>query len=548
MNPPRPALDRRLLELLHAARDQGDTAARAELNALLRTDPAARAAVARLLVDEFALSSRLREDELVALLDHDKVLPFASAAPSSSASAVPSPSHHRSWWAWAAAALCVLGLTTFMALRFLPTAAIAANEPMPVAVLQEQADAVWRDTPLAAGAALTPGPRTLESGLVALEFTNGARLLIEGPAEFELLSSDHVFFKSGSLSAEVPPPAKGFTISTSEMRVVDLGTRFGMSISPTGKGLVRVEKGEVEVHRKVGQRNLLQGDAIAFDDTGDVDASLFPDYLIPSENDLRERLASADSRRTARWRSSFNRLAADPATLFSYDFAPSEENARTSDSRASAFPGQSAVSLVGAAWTEGRWPGKSAVELRGPADRLRLQCPGSHPALTLLCWLRVDSLPNDFNGLLLPGDYLPGSIQWMIRKDGQLRFSLFNGLASPGEYHAWEKHVVAPALTPLDFGRWTFLATTYDSTSGLVRHYRDGRPVGSDKITRPLPAVLGSMGVGNWANSRLTSDSQRSEKNRSNYRNLVGRLDELTVLSRALSAEELALYYESGRP
>ena len=542
MNPPNPALERRLLELLHAARDEGDTAARTELNALLRSSPDARATVARLLVDEFALSSRLRDDELIALLDNAAPLPFASPFPETSAP------RHSSLWTWAAAAAVALGFFVFFSLRFLPSAAIAAHEPMPVAVLQEQADAVWRGATLAAGTALTPGPHSLASGLIALEFTNGARLLIEGPAEFDLISSDHVYFKSGNLSAEVPPPAQGFTISTPEMRVVDLGTRFGLSLSPTGKGIVRVEKGEVEVHRHQVQRNLLEGDSIAFDRSGEVDAALFPHSLIPSEVNLRERLASFDVRRTARWRGAFDRLAGDAATLFSYDFAPSAENARSAANRAPASPGQSAVSLVGVAWAEGRWSGKSAVEFRGPADRLRLQYPGRHPALTLLCWIRVDSLPNDFNGLLLPGDYQAGSVQWMITQDGQLRFSMFNGRASPGSEKGWDKHILAPVLTPLDFGRWVLLATTYDSTSGLVQHYRDGSLVGSGKLDLPLPAALGSMGVGNWANSRLTSDSQRSEKNRSNYRNLVGRLDELTVLARPLSAEELSRYYEASRP
>lgn len=536
----RSSLDRRLLELLHAAREQGDTAARAELNSFLRSDPDARTALARLLVDEFALCNRLRQDELVALLDHETTLPFTPYA------AVPAAPRHRPWWAWGAAAAVALGLSAFIALRLLPSAAIAANEPMPVAVLQEQADAVWRDTPLAAGAALPPGPLLLESGLAALEFANGARLLIEGPSDFELISSDHVFFKSGRLSAEVPPPAQGFTISTPDLRVVDLGTRFGLSLSAGGAGLVRVEKGEVEVHRKKVQRNLLEGDALAFDRSGDLDASLFPDSLIPTETDLRVRLASADSRRTNRWRTAFDRLTADPATLFSYDFSPSAANPRTALNRAATLPGQSAVSLVGAAWTEGRWPGKSAVEFRGPADRLRLQAPGTHRSLTLLCWLRVDSLPNEYNGLLIPHDYQSGSIQWMIRKDGQIRFSLHNGLASPGSDQGWDKHILAQALSPLDFGRWVFLATTYDSATGLVHHYRDGRSIGSGKFNRPLPAILGSMGVGNWANSRVATSA--SEKSRSNYRNLVGSLDELTVLSRALSSEDLASYYESGRP
>jgi hypothetical protein len=63
------SLEQRLLHLLQAVRDTHDTSARAELNTLLRENADARSTVARLMVDEQALTSRLRDDSIVALLE-----------------------------------------------------------------------------------------------------------------------------------------------------------------------------------------------------------------------------------------------------------------------------------------------------------------------------------------------------------------------------------------------------------------------------------------------------------------------------------------------
>ena len=63
------SFDHQLLAMLHAVRDHGQTnPARADLNELLRENPAARAAMARLLVDEQALIHCLREASIVSLL------------------------------------------------------------------------------------------------------------------------------------------------------------------------------------------------------------------------------------------------------------------------------------------------------------------------------------------------------------------------------------------------------------------------------------------------------------------------------------------------
>jgi len=63
------SLEQRLLHLLQAVRDTHDTSARAELNTLLRENADARSTMARLMVDEQALTSRLRDDSIVALLE-----------------------------------------------------------------------------------------------------------------------------------------------------------------------------------------------------------------------------------------------------------------------------------------------------------------------------------------------------------------------------------------------------------------------------------------------------------------------------------------------
>jgi len=95
------SLEQRLLHLLQAVRDTHDTSARAELNTLLCENADARSTMVRLMVDEQALISRLRDDSIVALLE---------PAPAAETPLRTSPR----WFAWrpltAAAAGLVIGL------------------------------------------------------------------------------------------------------------------------------------------------------------------------------------------------------------------------------------------------------------------------------------------------------------------------------------------------------------------------------------------------------------------------------------------------------
>src|SRR6185503_16980486 len=110
------------------------------------------------------------------------------------------------------------------------------------------------------GAPLEPGWLRLKSGLAQIVFYSGARVVMEGPIEFQLISPTEVSCRNGRLTAEVPPQARGFRVSTPQMNVTDLGTSFGLDVKERRTDL-HVFKGSVEFQPAAGAatQNLKEG-------------------------------------------------------------------------------------------------------------------------------------------------------------------------------------------------------------------------------------------------------------------------------------------------
>ena len=89
----------------------------------------------------------------------------------------------------------------------------------------------------------------LQSGVAELTFNSGARVFLEGPAKLSLEHSNRGYLEYGRLTAEVPSRASGFVINTPRLNVVDIGTRFGVSVAPNGDTEVHVMQGVVEASR-----------------------------------------------------------------------------------------------------------------------------------------------------------------------------------------------------------------------------------------------------------------------------------------------------------
>ena len=421
----------------------------------------------------------------------------------------------------AALAACVALAGVWLAGRF---AAETWSEPTTaaVAVLTHGVQMDWDRPGIEAGAPLVPGPLRLRSGMAQIEFFTGARIRIEGPAELELISSGAAAFRRGKLSAEVPPHAVGFTIRTPQGEVVDLGTEFALQVDETSSE-VHVFKGEVEVHpQAAAMRALREGQAVAFGARQDERTANPAEFLALDELDAR----NADSLRTefARWRERGATLNRDAGLLVRFDFQDAAGSRRLRNAAADSEVADG--SIVGATWTQGRWPGKQALEFRNVSDRVRLAVPGEVAALTLSAWVRVHGLDRAFNSLFMSEGWGERRVHWQITRDGRVRL----GVAGRGQ----ERHVDydTPVLfRPERFGRWTHLAVVFDSERREVRHYADGEL----RVRLPLedasPLRPGMAELGNWNDQRRQGGVA--------IRHLSGAMDEFTLWSRPLSDAEI---------
>jgi Concanavalin A-like lectin/glucanases superfamily/FecR protein len=530
--------EHQLLELLEQVRENENPTARAELNDILRAEPGTRRIIARLLVDEQAIIGRMRDDGITAMLE--------PASPKSKILSRRASKSHQ--WTLAQTALAAAAVAMFAG--FLAWLALHPHKSPPellepIAILKEEANAVWLDSTHAAGGSLVPGKLKLSSGMAAIEFTSGARVLIEGPAVLDLVSNMEAKLQSGSLLADVPPPAQGFTIATPEATIIDRGTSFGVSVRESTGTLVKVLSGKVDLVHGKETTTLPEDQAASVGLDGIFTQTTIPDETFPSAAGFTNHVAERERHNSNRWRSTLDSLSTAPSTVLHYHFEETSNASRAARNHATHAPSGSDASIVGTRWTDGRWTGKRAIEFTGPMDRILFKLSGSYPAATYMAWVRVDSLPNSYHILLMPDSSKASALQWMIDAKGNLRMAITNRLRKPATPEGWEGPVKAPAISTIDFGRWIFLASTYDSRTGEMVHYRDGESIGSGFVPAGLPVNFSTFSCGNWASGSVVSSESSDRKG---YRNIDGRMDELTILSRALTSDEIRRVFLSGKP
>lgn len=117
-----------------------------------------------------------------------------------------------------------------------------------VATLADSLHARWSsaDSSMQKGMRLgmNRSPLVLQEGLAELHFDNGARIVVEGPAEFQISAEDRIRLGYGRLFARVPREAIGFTVKTFSAQIVDLGTEFGVDCGLHGDTSLHVLKGK----------------------------------------------------------------------------------------------------------------------------------------------------------------------------------------------------------------------------------------------------------------------------------------------------------------
>ena len=156
-------------------------------------------------------------------------------------------------FAVAASVLLTVGTVAFLrfdGLQGLSPAVALSEEPETVGRIVSLSNVKWSEeatqykewSPFAAGQSIR-----IDAGVVELMLENSTEILLEGPADFRLISLGKAALRNGTLVARCGPDAVGFEVESPEVKIVDLGTEFAVAVREGLHTDVVVYDGEVDL-------------------------------------------------------------------------------------------------------------------------------------------------------------------------------------------------------------------------------------------------------------------------------------------------------------
>ena len=157
---------------------------------------------------------------------------------------IPPPKKHKlNTWGLAA---CAAVLLFFVLLNYFKPDTVYSVE---VASLSGSLDAQWLDEVYNVKDRLyTNKLLSLTEGLAQIQTDRGVNLTVEAPAVFEFRPEGDMYLHYGRVAALVSPQGVGFTISTDNAKVVDLGTEFGVYVDKDTTSEIHVFDGQVQYY------------------------------------------------------------------------------------------------------------------------------------------------------------------------------------------------------------------------------------------------------------------------------------------------------------
>ena len=480
----------------------------------------------RLAEGEFAaLQERLQADpalraELRALAEIEEGLSALAMAQPAAATA-PKSMTPVSWLPWAvAAAACFAALAGWWPqTHFRLESGPGAGQLTALLVDEAGADFAERRQP--GEVRFDPGHYELRSGTVHLRFVNGADLVIQGPADFEIRDERTTRLVSGTVRAIVPPAARGFTVETPGMAYEDVGTEFGLSLdAATGESAMHVFDGQVNLHGKE-LSSVFGGESVRcrdgqFQAAPELDTATFP---------------SPDSIGHLRWASQRKEMLAHPGLIAWFPFERQGNPSVLPNAVRSAPAKVPDGRIAGARWATGRWPGKEALWFDRESDFAEIEIPGEFRELSVAVWLKVDRFDRQMNAILNSNGFEAGDVHLQTNRFGLPRGGLI-GVDRPSA--RWVGN-------PIPEGKWAYVVSVLSLPERTHLIYVNGLLVleaaiaPSEVLIRP-----GHCRLGNW----LAEGAAQPTASRA----LSGMVDEVAIWNRSLSQEEIVDLTERGRP
>jgi hypothetical protein len=403
----------------------------------------------------------------------------------------------------------------------------ANDAPPPVIVAQITGlhEAVWSSRQIGGyrGAHLAAGHRLeLKEGLAEVTYRSGARVTLQGPVVFNVTGPNAAMLQQGRLAAMVTVESRGFVVDTTAVRVVDLGTEFGVTVDQQRGAEVHVFQGEVAVEPQQHQRTrqvLRAGEAIAVDAAGQrlsdkpADRSQFVRQLPSLERDYAPPTPYAE-------------LVLSHQPVVYYRMEPSHTDVLFDSGQWAMHGVLRRSAIVESPFIEG---------VDGEALLLRGRTGGDHgivaryPAatnnhLSVVAWIYLDQ--HSGWGLIAAnwGDRRVGQFHFgQYHADGDLSFSVTQTSGAPIA-------VREGRAQPLPLKTWQHVAFVVDGERATL--YRNGEQVADGPcrgiLTQtPVPALA----IGCKSNDAGTAASPETLWH--------GRIDEFAMFHRALPAETI---------
>ena len=376
-------------------------------------------------------------------------------------------------------------------------------ENFPAKITAASADLLWEkeEKNLSTGDGLEKGWYRLKQGTLDVVFESGAEVSIKGPAYFAVVSSMQSFLEYGDVSVYAPESARNFTIKAPTMDVVDLGTKFSLSINPEdGESKVNVTEGLVNLHLKS-----------------------------PSEEKRLQSLAAGSK---ANLDSNGKLLSVEgeskPSLLAHYTFDDLKGGV-VKDSSGNDLPGQ-LVGKMENLLTEGvagkalDLSGEQYVDISSHLQKL----PKNH--FTVSAWVK-----NPVNMVFSMSD---GT------KHNRLQFERYKNRVLYG----WQKgKFFDPIYAIVDWedNKWYHMAFTY--SGGHISLYRDGVELTSNTQGRLNTRALGPIDFSNLnrAHIGVLVKGTPSKPFPDSIQKLMGQIDDFQIYSSALTPEQMKFLYEN---
>lgn len=364
------------------------------------------------------------------------------------------------------------------------------------------------------GTQIAVGGYELQEGLLSLQFAGGVMVYVEAPTRFDAVSNKRVVLHSGRLSASVPLEGIGFTVETPAAEVVDFGTEFSVDVEDGASevhvfdGLVRVHPGTPKQRGVSKPLDLQASQAVRINDGAaePTDISIATDRFIRNFDEPRLNYARAVKQ----------------LSPLAYYRMPIRDRGLVSEP-----PEHSGVVLTG----EGKRPPHARGVFVGGSLRVGADSTGrggrvdSPPvlntgqfSLTVFVYLKKPS-QNAVVATNLDGER--GNFGLSLDETGRLQVTIRSRDGN-------ENAMTGGSVLPLKM--WRHVVVTADGENLQV--YEDG------KLTASQPCAVSA--ANNTATMWFGTDAGAT-------RIWNGRIDEVALFDRALSADEIAALYRTAQ-